>query len=142
MEPKAMRKRVREDIGVEQITELYRKEKHGRIKERLLAIKLIYEGKKISEIAAELGICQKTIYNWIDRWNADGYEGLQLKSERAGRKGHLTPQEWQEIMQEIGNKQYTVQEILDYIRDTRGEHYSYQGVWRVLNKYLGTKRKS
>lgn len=129
-----MRKKLRDDISLREITTLYRKERDGRIKEKLLTIKLIYENKKISDIAAQLGVCQKTIYNWLDSWNQEGVDGLKPRHEQAGRKGYLSSQEWEDIFAEVKAKELTVQEIQDYVKRTRGKVYNYKTIWKILNR--------
>ena len=129
-----MNKKLRGDISLEDILSMYRKEKDGRVKERLLTVKLAYEGKKVSEISTELGVCKKTIYNWLDLWNRDGFDGLQPKHAQSGRERYLPPHEWERIFAEVRDKEYSLQEIREYIKRTRGTDYSYQAVWKIFNQ--------
>jgi len=66
---------VRHISNVE-LDQLYKDEKNIRIKERLLAIIQLYEGKNIYVVAYLLKRSEKTIKNWLSDWNKQGYEGL------------------------------------------------------------------
>lgn len=129
-----MRKKLRDDISLEQIIETYKKEKDGRIKERLLTIKLLYEGKGVSDIAKQIDVSRKTIYNWIDAWNQNGHRGLKPGNERSGKKRYLDKEEWQEILSEIEGRGYTIKDILRYVKKTRGKTYTYKGIWKALHE--------
>ena len=50
-------------------------------------ILLVSEGKPISEIAQTVGISRRFIYKWVQRFLADGLEGLVDKPGRGGRPG-------------------------------------------------------
>lgn len=59
-----------------ELEKMYREEKDARVKERLLAIILLYEGKKLSELPSIIKRCRTSIEIWLKRWNERGYEGL------------------------------------------------------------------
>lgn len=130
-----MKKKLRGDISLEKIRALYKQERDGRLKEKLLTIKLAYERKKVAEIAAQIGVCQKTVYNWLDLWNKGGLDGLKTQHQRAGRKSYLTPQEWKVILSEIEGKNLKVKDIQAYVRETHGKEYSYKAIWKILNRH-------
>ena len=54
----------------------YKQEKNPRVKERLLPILLLYEGKKVSELPSIIKRSRTSIEDWIKRWNKQGYQGL------------------------------------------------------------------
>ena len=54
----------------------YRREKDSRVKERLQAILLLYEGKKTTDVAGIARRSRSTIENWISAWNERGVDGL------------------------------------------------------------------
>jgi DNA-binding NarL/FixJ family response regulator len=62
-------------ISKEELIKLYKIENNSRIKERLLAIIHLYEGKNVYEIANILKRCERTIKEWSSRWNKKGYDG-------------------------------------------------------------------
>ena len=60
-----------------EVSGLYETEKDVRMKIRLLAIKLGYEGIKSEEIAGMLNLTGVTVRKYMKRWNRGGYEGLR-----------------------------------------------------------------
>ncbi len=113
------------------LDELYKDEKNIRIKERLLAIIHLYEGKNVYEVADILRRSEKTIKNWLSSWNKQGYEGL-IPQNRNGKEPMIPFDEWDKIIQEIEGKGMTIKDVIKYAKDTRGIEYSYKGGWRIL----------
>jgi putative transposase len=56
-----------------------RKEKEMRVLKRLYFIKYLYEGAGVEEAADKVGIVKAVGYEWLRRWNKEGYEGLRPK---------------------------------------------------------------
>ncbi len=112
----------------------YKKEKNAAVKERLLAILLLYHGRHIYEVAEILKKCERTIKEWLSRWNRKGYEGLLPLNERKGRKPKLDDNEWDNILKEIEGRGMTIKDVVVYVKTTRGVEYSYKTVWKILRK--------
>ncbi|MDJ0713370.1 MAG: helix-turn-helix domain-containing protein [Prochloraceae cyanobacterium] len=129
-----MVKTLRGDISKEEITLLHKDCSNPRVKEKLLAIKMLYSGYKATEVAKIIGVAHRTIYNWVDIWNFAGIEGLKDKYNERGRKKYISDREWLQIIEEIEGKGYTLRDIRAYIEETRGISYTYDGVWRILRK--------
>ena len=70
---------------------------------RLLALALVLEGRPRSEAAALNGMDRQTLRDWVQRYNAEGIEGL--KSRRpAGRVPALTEQQKAELRELVVNR--------------------------------------
>jgi len=52
------------------------KEKDVKVLNRLHFVNYLYSGCSVPEISEKLGITKVTGYNWLERWNEDGYDGL------------------------------------------------------------------
>ncbi len=113
------------------LDKLYKKETDLRIKERLLAIIHLYEGKNVYEVADILKRGERTIKYWLSRWNNHGYNGLTPKN-RNGKKPKMSLDEWDRVIKEIEDKGMTIKDVLKYVRDTRGIDFSYKYGWRIL----------
>ncbi|MFB6294719.1 MAG: helix-turn-helix domain-containing protein [Candidatus Nanohaloarchaea archaeon] len=48
-----------------------------RLKERLVFVRLLYDGDHVNEAARKLGRSRKTGEDWFRRWNEDGVDGLR-----------------------------------------------------------------
>lgn len=59
--------KVIKHLTKEELEEKYRKEKDSTIKERLLAILLLYDGKNIYEVAEIIRRSERTIKEWLKR---------------------------------------------------------------------------
>ena len=58
----------------------------------MLAIKLAMEGTGTQQVADDLGRSQATIQIWINRFRANGIEGLLDKGKGNGPQSRLTPE--------------------------------------------------
>ena len=66
----------REDKSAQELRQLARRVKDGRVSQRLLAIAMVLEGMR-RKVAAEIcGIDRQRLRDWIRRYNAEGVEGL------------------------------------------------------------------
>jgi len=82
--------KVIKHLTKEELEERYRKEKYSKIKERLLAILLLYDGKNIYEVAEIIRRSERTIKKWLERWNERGYEGIIPETSKRGRKQKIS----------------------------------------------------
>ena len=119
----------------EELEARYRREKDSRLKERLQAILLLYEGKKTEDVADIVRRVRSTIENWIAAWNKSkhGLDGL-IPNFTGGPKPKMDESEWDKIVSEIENKGMTIRDVAVYVKDTRGVNYAYKTVWKVLRK--------
>ena len=63
-----------------------------RLRERARICWLARQGRRVPQIAAELGLCQATARTWIRRFNAAGLDGLR-DAGRSGRPPTYTAEE-------------------------------------------------
>ncbi len=67
---------------VELIEKAIKHDKRGQVRQRALAIQLLHQGYGPSEVAKQVAVTRRTIYNWWEQWQAQGLEGL---ADRPGR---------------------------------------------------------
>ena len=85
------RKRYIENLTAEQDQALQKGYKNGHSHDfrlRCRCILLSAQGKSVPELKALLGISHLTVYNWFNRWESEGIEGLKIRPGR-GRKRKL-----------------------------------------------------
>jgi len=58
------------------IEKLRRKEKDARIRDRLSALLWLAEGYSAEEVASLLGICSRTVKNWLALYQSKGLDAL------------------------------------------------------------------
>ena len=129
-----MSKSLRKNYSAENLDSMYRECQDPKLKERILAIKMVYGGRKVTEVAKDLSLSYKTVYNWLDKWNEGGVEGLIPQKRGKPREAYLKDEEWDEVIKEIQDKGYNLEQVRQYIQETREVNYSYKGVWMVLRK--------
>ena len=66
----------------EEPEERYRKERDPRVKERLLAILLLYDGKSIYEVSEIIRRSERRVKEWLKRWKKEGYEGIMPETRK------------------------------------------------------------
>lgn len=120
-------------VSLDELRGRYRSEKDSRVKERLLAILHLYEGKMVKEVSNIVKRSVRSIERWVREWNESGYEGLTPRFT-GGPKPKLADSEWDKIVKEIENRGMTLKDVAVYVKDTRGVHYGYKGVWEVLRR--------
>lgn len=73
-------------MSISDFEKMYKKSKLKRDAERWLTIKLAAKNKNIKEIAEILGHDQRTIQEWVDRFNKNGVEGLRYIPPEGSKK--------------------------------------------------------
>jgi putative transposase len=66
------------------LVEALKKEKDARVRERILAVKIVYDGSSLSKAAKTVGRTKRTVFNWVKRFREGGIEALRDKP-RSGR---------------------------------------------------------
>jgi transposase len=112
---------------------LYKSEANVYIKERLLAIIHLYEGKSPNEVAELLKRGGTTIREWRNRWNKEGYRGLKPNST-GGPRPKLLATQWDEVAEYVKGKGMTLHDVRNYIEDHYKVVYTYEMVWIELRE--------
>jgi transposase len=131
-----MPKRVAVDrtYPLDALERLYRQEHDGRLKERLLAILFLYEGKTITATADLLQVNRHTVGAWLAAWNQGAYQGLK-PDFKGGYAPRLSERQWQQILAQLPGQGYDIQAVKQLIYQQTGVAYSYKMVWYKLRKH-------
>lgn len=114
------------------------KEKDVKVLNRMHFINYLYSGCSVPEASEKLGITKVTGYNWLERWNQDGYEGI-IPRFAGGRPSKLTNNEKQQLKELLKKRDdWTTKEILKLIKEEFNVEYSLKQV-RIILKDLGLK---
>lgn len=87
-------------ITPKEIEHLARKEKDGRVRQRLWAMKFISQGQSIPQAAQRLDISERPLRKWLHRFNQQGPEGLR-DAPRSGQPVKLKPKQVKRFKQRI-----------------------------------------
>lgn len=108
------------------------KEKDLKILNRLYFMNYLYKGCSVPEASEKLGITKVTGYNWLKRWNNEGYQGL-IPRFAGGRPSKLTEQEKSQLREILIEKTgLTTKEISKIIHEKFGVEYSIKQVGIIL----------
>ena len=69
--------RIAYPITPKEIASLLRKEKDGRVRQRLMAMKFIVQGQTIPHVAVRMDIAERPLRKWVHRFNDQGPDGLK-----------------------------------------------------------------
>jgi transposase len=123
--------------SLEELTNLYKREKNTRMQKRLLAIKMMLEEQGISsyDVARRLSASPMSIREWVKKYNEGGYEALKGKVS-TGRRPNITEEEFIRIIEEIplGNPKWTLQRIALLTQHRHEKGLKKSAVWYRLKK--------
>lgn len=102
---------------------LYRSEHDGRVKERLLAIVLLYEGKSITRTAQLVRVSRQSLTTWLKTWNQGSYQGIK-PNFIGGYAGRLSQKEWDELVASLKGKDYDIEQVRQQLLQEKGVSYT------------------
>jgi transposase len=106
----------------------YKKEKHPRLKMRLLAMEHLKEGIDYKEVGKMLKVHEKSVLSWIRRFREGGLEGLVEKGGR-GKKASLGEEKYKEFREAV----------LKAEKEKKGGRLMGKGIKRILEKEFSVK---
>jgi transposase len=68
------------------LVEALRVERDARVKERILAVKLVCDGFTLSRAAEAVGRTKRTAFNWVEGFREGGVEALRDRPRKASRE--------------------------------------------------------
>lgn len=114
------------------------KEKDIKVLNRLHFMNYLYSGCSVPEASDKLGITKVTGYNWLERWNADGYDGL-IPRFAGGRPSKLSDKEKSQLKEILRKRDdWTTKEIRNLIHEEFEVEYSLKQVGIILRN-MGLK---
>ena len=116
----------------------YKKEKDGKIKERILMLIHSYEGKSSRDVGKIIQCDQKLVLYWKNRYEKEGLEGLKTRP-RSG-KPKLTSRRQEEKLKKIISVEdpvspWTTKKVCELIKKETGIKYTQRHVQRILRKW-------
>ncbi len=131
--------------SVDTLKERLRSEERGRQKQRLQALYLIRTGQAGSrrEIARLLGVGKKAVGAWLERYEAEGLEGMLEIRTHTNRAYSLTPEQEEQLKRKLsepeGFPSYGAAQ--SWINETFGLSLSYDTARQIVRYRLGAKLK-
>jgi len=116
----------------------HKKERDGRVKDRIKAVLLYDKGKTVEEIAEFLFLNPTTIKCQIKEYRIN----QKLKPSNGGSQSKLTESQTKELSSHLESRTYVkVKDIVDYIQKTYGKKYTISGLTDWLKAQCFTYKK-
>lgn len=114
----------------ERLIQRHRKERDGRIRDRIKAVLAYDDGYSYSEIARILLLDDETIRRHVDDYQRE----QQLKPNNGGSDSNLTDKETRELIEHLREITYLhVKDICQYVLKTYSKKYSISGLTKWLH---------
>jgi transposase len=111
-----------------------RKEKDVRVHNRLSALLWLGQGRTPEEVAELLGVCSRTVHNWLQLYQRGGLETL-CTLEYHGDPGRLKPSQLDHLKREVATGRFkTAAEACDWVEKTFGRRFSKSGMRKLLQR--------
>ncbi len=127
-------------ITLEELEDLKKHERDGRIRERLLMVILIKKGFSVTDISHILSWNRKTIHFWIKRFNMEGPDGLRDR-KRKGRNSKINYEDLKEALCKSpascglsNDSKWTPQLIRRYLEEFQGVKVSQNHVYWIIRR--------
>jgi len=106
-----------------------------RLYQRLVFMKLIMQGSTIQEAAESVGVKKRTGYNWLNRYNDGGLDGL-IPNFGGGKPAYLTDEQFDELYNILKDEfsNYTIEDVRKLIYEKFGVEYTYKQAWVITRR--------
>ncbi len=113
-------------------------EKDTRVLKRLYFIRYRYQGDSVETAAGKVGVYKMVAYQWQDRWNEGGYDGI-VPRFAGGKPAKLSPVKMERLRTILEERDdWTTEEVQDLIEKRFGIRFTQKHVRTILRK-LGMK---
>jgi putative transposase len=110
-------------------------EKDTRVLQRLYFVKHRYEGASVDEASKLVGISKPVAYQWQERWNQDGYEGLKPRFS-GGCPSKLTDDQKEKLKAMLYERDdWSTKEVQELIYNEFKVQYTIKQILVILKKF-------
>lgn len=113
---------------------IYRQSRHHQVRQRAHFLILASQGIKTEELSRIFPVSYKTIYNWLNRWEAEGIVGLYNKPGR-GRKRTFNPEQEARIKDWVKQEPRQLKKVRQKVKEEWGMEISTETIKRILKKF-------
>ena len=128
-------------LGSADLAEAARRERDGRIRTRILAMRYMLEGHTAPEAAKVFPLSDTQLRMWVRRYDAEGLHGLRDRP-RPGRPPILDPEKTEAFSERVrtgpaedeGLAAYRGEDVQRLLKDEFGSDYSISGTYFLLHR--------
>jgi len=126
----------REEDTTEALKAAYRRERDIELRTRLHGLWLLRSGRRLSSVAAAVGVHYRTVQTWVGWYRKGGV--AEVVSHTMGGKGQepfLTDQAQEQVAEEVATGRFrTAGEIRDWIAEQYGVIYKMGGIYSLMHR--------
>jgi transposase len=124
-------------LSLKLLKRIYRQSRHNQVRQRAHFLILASQGVKVEELRRIFQVSHKTIYNWLNRWEAEGVIGLYNKPGR-GRKRTFNPEQESKIREWAKREPRQLKKVLQKVKEKWGIETSTETIKRILRSFSMT----
>ena len=110
-------------------------EKDTRVLQRLYFVKHRYDGTSVAESAKLVGISKPVAYQWQERWNKDGYDGL-IPRFAGGCPSKLSDKQKEELEEILHQRDdWSTNDVKELIFNEFDVTYTGKQILEILKKF-------
>jgi transposase len=105
------------------------------VRNRAHAILLLYKNKRaLDDVASIFNVHHNTIYNWMERWETEGIDGV-YDMEGRGCKPKFSKQEERIILDCLKEEPHSMRKVVDMVEDRLGKKTSIETLRNIAKKH-------
>jgi transposase len=114
----------------------YRRERRADVRPRLHGLWLVRTGKTTREVAAVLGVDERTVQRWLAWYRAGGLAEVEGRhAQGKGASPFLTPEQQTDLADEVATGRFrTAAEIRAWVQERWGVSYTAGGMYALLGR--------
>jgi transposase len=129
--------RIQTELTERDLAQDARAEPDARVRQRILAIRLLVMGHTVPQAAPMVGLKERQVRNWVHRFEAQGLEGLRDRP-RPGQPKHLRTENEEAFKTRIRRPPrgqiLRGQDVRRLLQEEFGAAYSLGGVYFLLHR--------
>lgn len=128
--------RLLKEINLEMLkllNRISRSSQFSQVRNRARCIILSYQGFSTEQLMTIFGISRKTLYNWLTRWEKNGFIGLYNEKGR-GRKSKLSPPQIVQVKEWVKAEPKSLNKVATKIHKEWGIEVSKETIKRMIKK--------
>jgi transposase len=124
--------------SVEELYELYRREKNSHRRTRLQALWQLRQGKSLTEVHRWIGVSYRTLQRWVTHYRCGGLAEVLARLPGAHAQGapaRLCPLQQRALQAKADTGAFfTIHDAVDWVKARWGIDYSYKGMHYLLRR--------
>ncbi len=126
----------REEDTTEALKGVYRRERDIELRTRLHGLWLLRTGRRLSSVAATVGIHYRTVQTWVGWYREGGLPNVvSHKMGGRGQEPYLSDEAQEQVAEEVATGRFrTAGEIREWIAEQYGVTYKVGGIYSLMHR--------